>query len=104
MGEGKNKQGIKSAKISDIRIVSGEKIRFFGRQNSFLRQPALTNNDFPFLLQPPQQDDDVRGPQEMGHHRAGGGPGASERHPRPGLRARVRLRRRIGETSYCQVS
>ncbi len=53
--------------------------------------------------QPPEQDNDVRGPSQVGHRRAGRGAGAEERHARQGRGDGVRIRRRIGEASHCQV-
>ena len=70
---------------------------------------GLTNATFPstnFLLQPPQQDDDVRGPSPVGGLdglRDRGGPGPEDGDAAEGPGAGIRIRGGVGEASHCQV-
>ena len=64
------------------------------------------NSNSHFLLaplQPPEQDDDVRGPAEVGDCGAGGGPRAALRRAGPGRRHGLRVRRGLGKAGHCQV-
>ena len=57
-----------------------------------------------FLFQPHQQDVHLRGPQEVGPHRGGGGARAKGRHLGQTSRAGLRLRGRLREARNCQVT
>lgn len=71
-----------------------------------LKLPPLSLSFF----QPPEQDDDVRGPAQVvdvgvggGGGPGGGGARAQAGGAQAGPGARIRIRRGVGEASYCQV-